>query len=326
MDRHRIESRWSRAAQWLLHTRAMTEAKGGLERASRNSPEFRRRAGTAFEMAELASSRNRPDDAGSWLPLTAELYRQAAYWALRATLPEDPGAAPADIWRALHPEVIREVTEGDPERHKIAARFVGATYSFIDLSELSKAEHQSVVPALRDLAALSLSIAERPQAELERIRFWRAVRLLLACGPCTAFAIFIFVRATYRPNLAAAAPWRASSTWAQCFPELRECGEAITGVFFHTNEQENPWIEFDFGSATRFSSLAVENRRDCCRERAAPLIAEVSDDGEHYREFARIDSEFAKWNRHFAPQLGRYLRLRVPRTSTLHLESVEVFP
>ena len=325
MDQGRNPSWWNRAAEWLLQTRALTEAKAALESPSRMSPEFRRRAGTAFDMAETASSRTHLDDAGASLPLAAELYRQTAYWALRATFQEDPGVAPANTWRALHPEVIREVTMSDPERHKIAERFVSATGSFVDLLELPKAERQTVVPALRDIAALSLSIADRPQVVFERVRFRRAVRILLACGLCLGLGISIFERATHRPNLAAAAMWRASSTWAQCSPELRECGGAAISVFFHTNEEQDPWLELDFGSVTRFSSLLVKNRRDCCTDRAVPLIAEVSDDGEHYREFARMDSVFVKWKPHFAPQLARYLRLRVPRTSTLHLESVDVF-
>jgi hypothetical protein len=248
------------------------------------------------------------------------------YWALRSTVREGHGTAPWDIWRELRPEVVRDVTGSDADRLALAVQLFGSVDSFVRLSELPKVEYRIVVSRMRDLAASSLVLAEAPRATLERVRLRRALRLVLACALVAAFATAIFAWAMRRPNLAASAARRTSSTWAQCFPELGECGGSNLKVFFHTNEEAEPWIEFDFGSAMRFSSLIVRNRRDCCKERATPLVAELSDDGQTYREFARIDSVFTEWKPAFAPQVARFLRLRVARTSTLHLEGVDVYP
>ena len=59
---------------------------------------------------------------------------------------------------------------------------------------------------------------------------------------------------------------------------------------------------------------------------AVPLVLEVSDDGASWREVIRRPDVFATWYPTFPAQKARYVRLRVDRISTLHLEAVRVHP
>jgi hypothetical protein len=130
----------------------------------------------------------------------------------------------------------------------------------------------------------------------------------------------------YGPNYAETARWRASSE-AEGLP-LTGVGfhplEGRPNVFFHTRVENSPWIEFDFGEPRTVSYLAVNNRMDCCQERAVPLIFELSEDHAHWTEIARQPEKFYSWRRIFAPRRARYARLRVPRVTALHLGWVRI--
>jgi uncharacterized membrane protein len=127
-------------------------------------------------------------------------------------------------------------------------------------------------------------------------------------------------------NLAARAPWRASSA----FPGFQPSGlrqrwpELGHSAFFHTREEASPWIEFDLGAATPLRSFQVTNRGDCCRERAVPLAVETSTDGTSWTQGAKSDTAFDKWEGSLPPQAARYVRFRALRTTMLHLASVEI--
>jgi hypothetical protein len=57
-----------------------------------------------------------------------------------------------------------------------------------------------------------------------------------------------------------------------------------------------------------------------------PLIVEVSNDDQNFQEVVRRTEIFWTWRPSFPTQHARYLRLRVPRRSILHLEAVNVHP
>jgi len=135
-------------------------------------------------------------------------------------------------------------------------------------------------------------------------------------------------------ELAKGKPWRASSTYVECYPEDFACGSGRpsigrTGIFFHTKDDHQPWVEFDLGTPTRFSEVVVHNRRDGDQfvlDRAVPLLLEVGDDQRTWRVLAQRDQSFAVWTARFEPATARFLRLRSPRTTMLHLDAVEVYP
>jgi hypothetical protein len=130
-------------------------------------------------------------------------------------------------------------------------------------------------------------------------------------------------------DLAQGRPWRASSALAICHPEQLTCGNGRTSIFFHTRDEPEPWVELDLGPAARFSEVVVHNRRDGDRfvlDRAVPLILEVGDDQKAWRTLGRRDESFGTWRVRFEPTSARYVRLRSPRTTMLHLDGVEVHP
>jgi hypothetical protein len=110
-----------------------------------------------------------------------------------------------------------------------------------------------------------------------------------------------------------------------CHPEQGECGGVKTRIFFHTKDEENPWLRYDLGSKTYVSGLRIENRQDQEQARAVPLVVEVSDDGAGFKQVARREDEFSVWKPSFPKVSARYVRLRVARRSMLHLDDVEIY-
>lgn len=127
-------------------------------------------------------------------------------------------------------------------------------------------------------------------------------------------------------DLAEGRPFTLSSKWADCHPDKNECGGYPTRIAFHTNAEPSPWFQIDLGEPTTFSSATIVNRQDMALPLAVPLVVEVSDDGMSFREIARRDDVFSTWLATFPPQTARYIRLKVARLSTLHLEAVRVHP
>jgi hypothetical protein len=144
-------------------------------------------------------------------------------------------------------------------------------------------------------------------------------------GGFLALAVVTNVRAAWSDrDIAAGQPWRASSSGDECHPDERSCAGTRTRILFHTLDEENPWFEVDLGQSRHFSAVTVDNRSDCCGERAIPLVIEVSDDQTTWREVARNEELFTTWRAQVGAQQARYVRLRVPRKTMLHLEAVHV--
>lgn len=185
------------------------------------------------------------------------------------------------------------------------------------------------VPAPRPEVALAEAPADASrhgegQAVLRTVRLITGVIVGMAL---VVAASALLPKATAKPNLLDGKPWRASSRFpGVCDPGKMDCGGARTSIFFHTNADASPWVEFDLGKPETFGSATVVNRHDCCAERAVPLLLEVSDDRSGWREVARRDETFSTWQVSFAPTTARYVRLRVDRQTFLHLTSVALFP
>ena len=133
-------------------------------------------------------------------------------------------------------------------------------------------------------------------------------------------------KAMAAPDLAAGKPWRASSKLYDCHPELIDCGGARTSIFFHTNFENEPWVEVDLLQPTKFSAVTVRNRSDGAWDRAYPLVLEVSDDAQAWRALADQPSEFRVWKAKFEPVTARYVRVRAKKQTYLHLDAVQVHP
>ena len=103
----------------------------------------------------------------------------------------------------------------------------------------------------------------------------------------------------------------------------QQCEES-PDYFMHTQDEHDPWLEFDLGSAQRVSAVRVDNRTDCCSERTAPLVVEVSTDHQKWRAVARRDAVFSSWLGTFSPTDARWVRLRLDKQAPLHLTGVRI--
>lgn len=136
----------------------------------------------------------------------------------------------------------------------------------------------------------------------------------------------IFQRLGRPEDLAEGKPWVASSSWGACDPRIGRCGPLVSRIIFHTLEDESPWYRIDLGQPTRFSGMTIANRTDDAPERAVPLLIEVGDDTVTWKEVARRESMFTIWRPTFDPVTARYVRVRAPRKTWLHLEAAKVHP
>jgi hypothetical protein len=162
---------------------------------------------------------------------------------------------------------------------------------------------------------------------LLRAHAWRrpitaaAVALLVAAG-----TVPLLTGHPFSEDIAAGRPWVASSAFADHgalagkIPKNRKRPH-----FFHTEEQDSPWLEIELARGSTVSGASIENRNDCCPWRAVPLVVEVSDDRTSWKEVARCTHTFDRCTVEFARQPARFLRLRVARKSILHLAAVRVF-
>jgi hypothetical protein len=181
---------------------------------------------------------------------------------------------------------------------------------------------------LLSFAKQLFALREQPEREIADARRAARLRVLARLLPAAmvlgAVVLLVCNRDSLRPNLASGRPWTASSTLAVCDPAHATCADSTTEIFFHTKDEESPWIEFDLGARKWFRRVEVQNRMDCCQERATPLVIEVSDDGIDWVEVIRKDTDFSRWTAEFPKRQARYVRLRVARKSMLHLQDVAI--
>lgn len=154
---------------------------------------------------------------------------------------------------------------------------------------------------------------------------WRA--FVFAVPLAVAVALLVgFIYLKVRPkNLLAGRPFRTSSASKDFDAKGHTWHGTQLPVFFVTNIDPEPWIEYDLGQPTSLRRVVADNRPDGARERAVPLVIELSDDQRQWHELGRMTQDFYSWDARFPVVTGRYLRLRVPRPTILHLESVEAY-
>jgi len=280
----------------------------------------------AFGVQRLASAavtaaadgHSRPDAA---LPALIGLLRESAAWSLSAASPDPAPASPAEAFARTPPELLGQLIpdEATRERVRLALAEPADTWARRPSEEQQR--------AFRELGAFSTALLRRltfTRRRLRRILLRRTVISLV-------FGLIIFTGAEIaltirlRPSLTAGKTWRASSALDICRPKDHYCADAVTDIFFCTTDENNPWVEYDLGERKTFRQLVVENRKDCCPDRAVPLALEVSDDQKEWREVIRRDETFSTWRTSLPTTRARYVRLRVMRRSILHLDSFDLY-
>lgn len=316
----RGESPRNGVLDWLLVRKELASARADAARHSPQQREFLRRAKLALELGELSFTPGNAVRAGSTAPLAANLFRQAVYWALLSLRPSAAPISPEQLWAETDRSVLRSIAgnEGEHAYFTVAMRS-----SFIELADGTAEAQRAGAVQLRRAAKRLVGSALLAEWRVEWAKLKRLVRVGLAV---LLTALLIFALWPAKVDLSKGVPWRESSIGAECHPRESECGGQRTDILFHTRLEQEPWFEYDFGAPVSFSRLTVRNRQDCCQDRAAPLLVEVSNDGKSYKEVIRRNEKFDLWKPTFARQSARYLRLRVARESILHLEAVEVHP
>jgi hypothetical protein len=312
--------------EWFWRGHALHSAKAA-PKPSLVRRERLRRARLAAELADRTIDPAEPLRDGSSLPLAISLFREAAYWVLLAHSDSATTTATPSLRELIDARNYAQPSLSEADLALVHS--VLADKTFVDTAD----ERSDELSRQADLCQAFVHGLIHSELEAEDkvtsvlVQRWVRVGILaivIAVGVLLAYNAV--VRAMQGPDLAASKPWKASSKAFECHPKEMECGGVRTSIFFHTAEEEKPWVEIDLGSPQTFGRLEVVNRDDCCSERAAPLVAEVSSDHEKWSEVARKPDTFREWTAKFNPTTARYVRLRVDRRSTLHLVRVSVRP
>jgi len=250
------------------------------------------------------------------------LVRSACLWLLALEI-EGPRSIDDVI---ASPRALARIEEvGERHRWEIVSAILRRT-QFGDAA-LSSLEADGDRAQLASLGGKLLALHETPERELRRARRSFVVRLALLGAMFLAALVVGATRLApllLGPDLAAGKPWKTSSSLATCDPAHASCGGRVTVILFHTVEEDSPWFEIDLTAPKQVHRVEVRNRLDCCEDRAVPLVVEVSLDETTWTTVARREEVFARWTASFAPTQARYVRLRVPRKTFLHLEEVVV--
>jgi hypothetical protein len=311
--------------EWFWRGKSLKQARAALHEEPPLQQARLRRARAALELADRAYDPIDPLRAGSSLALSVSLYREAAYWALLAQDESYAGRTLAELFEQLPVELLEHAAGGAMALREVRQALVER--SFVETAELPLEALPRDALLAREFAHALVARRLEAGQRVGRLQLQRGARTfgLLLLATATIWGTVAGVqRLTLQPDLAAGKPWRASSTLDTCRPQEHLCAGAKTDMFFSTVEEKNPWFELDLGRRTRFSVVEVTNRSDCCPDRAVPLVVEVGNDRQKWHEVARRTETFATWKASFAPQEARYVRLRVPRRTHLHLEKVVV--
>lgn len=231
------------------------------------------------------------------------------------------------LWQAAAPEKL--LLEANLTQAEIdAAKQQLSGCSFADYADLPPDDQVGWGRKLRIVAEGLLYGIEVSSGRYSPPWLSRALRvgtLLLLLGGIGWGAVSVREWMVELDNIARGKPWTISSIYPMgCRSPAQKCMESPS-FFFHTQEQQSPWVEFDLGTPQRFSRVKVKNREDCCSDRAVPLVLEVSSDGKKWKQIARKNEVFSTWMAEFTATEARWVRLRATKKTMLHFVSVDIY-
>ena len=195
------------------------------------------------------------------------------------------------------------------------------------MAGLSVTEADERIALCRAFVRASVAHVGAARVAVRALESQRRKRPLAAAVGLVVVAAMAFVgarRALAVPDLAAGKTYTASSAIGG-FPTSGIVNVPVDfELFVHTREEDSPWLRIDLGRMETFRSIEIANRADCCRDRAAPLLVQSSDNGETWNDLGQRTDEFSEWTLSFNPTTARYVRVSVPRRSFLHLARVSV--
>ncbi|MBC8132084.1 MAG: hypothetical protein H7X95_03815, partial [Deltaproteobacteria bacterium] len=265
-------SRSSSVLEWIFRRGALRTARGARAQPSEATEKAVNQAKLLLEVARRVAEPVESLPEGARPAVVVGMYRDAAFWALTAEHLALPGSASASasdlaqLWAVTSPDRLLKAAGDDSSLGIVRTTLVERPPGYaLDTTADEAARARAFVEAL-------LWDLEAPVRRIEHLQVQRWTRTALVL---VALALAgLGVRALLRgPNLAKARVFKTSSAFPGC-TSPNQCSD----IFFHTEPQESPWIDFDLGSVKSIRQVEVTNRSDCCAERAIPLIVEVSVD------------------------------------------------
>ena len=312
--------------EWLLRSGELASKKAQIAGDAPRVHAIRRGRAALVHASQAAHPVGGPREGGS-AAVSLGLAVEGLVWALAAQRADTSVVVTADAAAALaeaDPELIRALCENETDL-EVLRRCAAET--FVDRAARPEADVARDAEIVRRVGNELLHRATAPRREIDAIRVVRLARIGVLLGFLGLICFGGYkgvVAATLPPDIAKGRPWTTSSTYPNFSPQEHTCDGTETYVIFHTREEENPWFQIDLGSVQNIKRIDVRNRMDGLRERAVPLIAEVSEDGRTWREVAKRTTVFDTWTAKFAPTKARYVRLKALRRTFLHLENVAV--
>jgi hypothetical protein len=293
-----------------------------MKKQAENSEQQMRLGWQMIEMANQLQS-----DADSvlegnipWL-LAIHLYREGLNWCVRGQFPE-----PLPSWpELLETEQFQDIVTKFAPKEPVPSCLGWATVA--EGMKLTFSDQQRVCRELQSWTNDLHHKWDSSHEELVRYRGQRWFRTTIVGGLMLVFLITIgsIGKSLWDgPDLARGRPFRASSYYPGFSPTTTVAAENPFRVLFHTREENSPWFEIDLQMERKIRSVWVSNRPDEYGDRALPLILEISSDRKSWMEIAKRDQSFFVWKPRFATKRARYVRLRTPRKTSLHLVKVEV--
>jgi hypothetical protein len=310
---------------WIFVTSPMREARQRLREDEATRGAALQQARLLAEIATRVADPAEPLPVGDRVPVILSLVRDAAAFVLASAAPAPNGtvlgAAPdfATAWDAAPEAVLRDAV---PE----AATLAATRELLTSPPPPSSAQAASGPEAVSDKVTRARAFLDRllwnadvPRRRVEALVIKRALRLTAALAVVLLLGAAVRVVLTPK-NLVEGKPMTTSSAWAGCGTDTNCEGVLL----FHTNEEKEPWVEYDLLRPTDVHQIEVTNRLDCCGDRTVPLVAEVSLDRKQWTEVARKNEQFSIWSAKFPSHKARYIRFKVARVSALHLKNIEV--
>lgn len=208
------------------------------------------------------------------------------------------------------------------------ARVAFVERDFETSSELASNVRHAEVRALRETLDRLLAPLESSAARLGRIRLLQLALVLGVLGVLAgAIAGGVYGWKIYERGVNVA---RGAKVQTSALKDKKATADAVVDgdikkLAFETRNQNQPWIMLDLGAPKNIHEVWVHNRRDCCRDAAVPLVIDVSLDNKVFQQVAKRDKPFKTWAASFPLIQARYVRLKTLKTSTLHLNEVEVY-
>jgi hypothetical protein len=325
---------WQLSAARALHASGSAPSPRVLELVSRAALAQEAAARTLRPAEPFAQPGNQA--------LACELSREAIHWALLAHAASSSSAPPSagdgatpaaddlpGLLERVDGALLARAAGSEAALAELRTRLGGTSY--LQFAELAPGEQSKLAQRLESFCQGLLEPLSGRRRQLERIWVKRAVHVLTLVGVLgvALWSIQTLSLGRERKNdLSRFATWQASSAHPAggCQSPQQSCSGG-ENYFFHTAEQNEPWIVFDLGKERHVSGVEIDNRLDCCFERANSMVVEVSSDRKKWKQVARSTAEFSTFRRSFSTVKTRYLRIRIPQPKAiLHLSRVRIFP